>query len=203
MEKLLAYDPKESRKRATNKIKVFEKDIETIKKSMEIMEIMKSYSDETNLISNNILETRTVLERLEEKVSRLNTIIRISNGSMPPESLTSLQPSNIASVSKLSEFSESVERFSIAGDESKRSPIISIIDKYPIDSQPAINIDIPSYRLNSDLDTHLPDRSPDSRFFAKVLYDFEAAPDSQEMTVKCDQILEIIEKFDDGYIYDH
>jgi hypothetical protein len=41
----------------------------------------------------------------------------------------------------------------------------------------------------------------DSRIFAKVIYDFEGAQNTQEMSVLEGDLVEIVEKSEDGYLF--
>ena len=200
IEKLLAFDAKEARKRALAKLKLLERDVEALSKTMLTMKIIKeSVSPDKMISAKTVSETGVLADTFAIKKHVLDSIIAKSDN-MPPPQL----PLYLSKAPKLDAKSiESVSKKNV--DKDITSPFMSIMDVSPLFDDTTEDFKF-GVKSNGSVDSLIPTQKAskkkyDSRIFAKVIYDFEGAQNTQEMSVLEGDLVEIVEKSEDGYLF--
>ncbi|KAI8927689.1 hypothetical protein BC831DRAFT_451270 [Entophlyctis helioformis] len=187
-DQIISLPAKQGRKKAVDRVKHIEKEIADVEKKRQGIEtLIVVYKDKPAAgtdpkimedLSEQKLNHEKRIDTLQYKRHKLMVYISTVDGVPAPEPPTPVHARS-ASASPITPFSAmSASSNKLPGD-SGASPSFSG------------NIAMPSYG-GSNANVAVLCR-------VRVLYDFEAAPSSQEMNVRSGQILDVLEKQDDGW----
>lgn len=199
MEKLQSYDPKEAKKRALARLKVVEKDVETLSKTINTLKLIRGIRPDMPF-DKLIGDPFSLMSALEIKKHGLDTIIAKVDGLPEPElPMYFKQPSKVSFKDTHEEKTQLTPRklsLSMKQEEEElRSPIMTIIYGTPHQAQYLTPI---SPGVENEYRDSLSQENGLKRCYAKVMYDFEGAQNTQEMSVACGDVIEVIETSDDG-----
>lgn len=168
-------------------MKSIEKELDGLSKTLSTLWLIKGLKSDV-ISEKTVSEAQTLKSNFELKKHGLDTIIATSDGLPPPKLSISLPRSPMSSIKSPPENIPKKLSLTMKNDEDElRSPVMSIIDGL---SQQAPKEDA--------RDSLIPSPKYETRCFAKVIYDFEGAQNTQEMSVESGNVIEVVEMSDDG-----
>eukprot|EP00842_Homolaphlyctis_polyrhiza_P004770 jgi/Hompol1/5294/HPOL_001256-RA len=192
-DQIITLPGKQGRRKAADRAKVLEKEIADVEKMKIGVENLILFNREKNMDSRAMTDLEEQKIGLEKRIDtlmlkkhKLLVYIASVDGSAPPNLPT---PASARSITNLS-----------SPSSSKLSPTVN-------NSSPSIASQGSAAERQSDHAVLSQSHASPSSIFpkdpviarAKVLFDFEAAPSSQEMTVKTGEVLLVYEKQEDGW----
>lgn len=171
-------------------MKVVEKDIETLSKAITSLKLIKGMKPD--MVVEKLMEDPfTLMSDLEIKKHGLDTIIAKVDGLPLPEYPISKMDHNEEISSNPRKLSLSIKQ----DEDELRSPIMTIVYGGPQQGRQFLTPISPEVDNTSLMAVNKHDLT---RCFAKVMYDFEGAQNTQEMSVVCGDVIEVLEQSDDG-----
>ncbi|KAH6570067.1 hypothetical protein BASA60_007938, partial [Batrachochytrium salamandrivorans] len=204
-DQIVSLPAKQGRKKAVDRVKVHEKEIADVEKKRQgVHRLFLAYKEkptsgsDTKIIDDLVCQ-KTLLEKridtLMLKKYKLLTYISTIDGVSPPElpipardRVITTSPLSMASISSPSD-----------RDLTGRSPLENSVSPSKISIQSPLSV--PIMPSQPSLGTPVSGKFLGGPSIGQVtvMFEFEAAAGSQEMSIKAGQVLDVIEKQDDGW----